>query len=93
MCILSEGVNGNVMQILRPVYVINSVTFTIPSTDRGSGDQGNLVCVVLEYEQTNDQCKICSKDGIINGSVSRNLFTFSSIVGFARYTYHCRVKC
>ena len=35
----------------------------------------------MEHEQTNEQFKLCSNDGILNGSVSRNLFTFSAIVG------------
>ncbi|CAG2205572.1 unnamed protein product [Mytilus edulis] len=70
-------------QILRPVQVGDNVTVPIPSVDRGRGDQRNLLCIVLEHDQTNDQFKLGTKDGILNGSYSRNQFTFSPIRSLA----------
>ncbi|CAG2199865.1 unnamed protein product [Mytilus edulis] len=70
-------------QILRPVQVGDNVTVPIPSVDRGRGDPRNLLCIVLEHDQTNDQFKLGSKDGILNGSYSRNQFTFSPIHSLA----------
>ncbi|CAG2239923.1 unnamed protein product [Mytilus edulis] len=70
-------------QILRPVQVGDNVTVPIPSVDRGRGDPRNLLCIVLEHDQTIDQFKLGSKDGILNGSYSRNQFTFSPIHSLA----------
>ena len=59
-------------QILRPIDIEDNVAIPIPGVNRGSGDLGNILCIVTHFSSDTEQYKLGIGHGQLNSTFSRN---------------------